>query len=106
MNDPRWAMTATTTTPNVAVAAACCSPVAGGILSAAEAERLAARPQGSGRPNAAAAAVHGCRPRRRRSLRLRLDEPVGLSQGTVSDHMKVLVEVGLLTPDQRGKWAF
>jgi DNA-binding transcriptional ArsR family regulator len=35
-----------------------------------------------------------------------LTEPVALSQRTVSHHMKVLVGAGLLTRDQRGKWAY
>lgn len=35
-----------------------------------------------------------------------LTEPVGLSQPTVSHHMKLLVEAGLVTREQRGKWAF
>ena len=34
-----------------------------------------------------------------------LTEPIGLSQGTISHHMKLLVEAGLLTREQRGKWA-
>ena len=35
-----------------------------------------------------------------------LTEPLGLSQGTVSHHLKVLVDAGLLTRDKRGTWAF
>lgn len=35
-----------------------------------------------------------------------LTEPVALSQPTVSHHMKVLVEAGLLERQQRGKWAY
>jgi ArsR family transcriptional regulator len=35
-----------------------------------------------------------------------LTEPVGLSQPTVSHHMRVLVEAGLLAREQRGKWAY
>ena len=35
-----------------------------------------------------------------------LTAPIGLSQPTVSHHMKILVEAGLLTRDQRGKWAY
>ena len=35
-----------------------------------------------------------------------LINPVGLSQPTVSHHMKILVEAGLLTREQRGKWAY
>ncbi|MCU0301146.1 MAG: metalloregulator ArsR/SmtB family transcription factor [Candidatus Nanopelagicales bacterium] len=34
-----------------------------------------------------------------------LTGPVGLSQPTVSHHMRVLVEAGLLTREQRGRWA-
>ena len=34
-----------------------------------------------------------------------LNAPVGLSQPTVSHHLKLLVEAGLLAREQRGKWA-
>ena len=36
----------------------------------------------------------------------KLNEPVGLSQPTVSHHLKRLVEAGLLEREQRGKWAY
>ena len=35
-----------------------------------------------------------------------LNDPVGLSQPTVSHHLKKLVEVGLLEREQRGRWAY
>lgn len=35
-----------------------------------------------------------------------LTEPLGLSQPTVSHHLKVLVDAGLLTREKRGVWAF
>jgi len=35
-----------------------------------------------------------------------LTEPLGLSQPTVSHHLRVLVEAGLLTRDKRGVWAY
>lgn len=35
-----------------------------------------------------------------------LIEPLGLSQPTVSHHLKVLVDAGLLTRDKRGVWAY
>ena len=35
-----------------------------------------------------------------------LTEPLGLTQPTVSHHMKVLLEAGLVERDQRGSWAF
>jgi len=35
-----------------------------------------------------------------------LTEPLGLSQPTVSHHLKVLVEAGFLQRDKRGVWAY
>jgi len=35
-----------------------------------------------------------------------LNEPVGLSQPTVSHHLRVLTEAGLITREQRGQWAW
>ena len=34
-----------------------------------------------------------------------LTAPVGLSQPTVSHHMRILVDAGLLTREKRGRWA-
>jgi len=35
-----------------------------------------------------------------------LTEPLGLSQPTVSHHLKILVEAGYLTRSKRGTWAY
>ncbi|WP_235856977.1 ArsR/SmtB family transcription factor [Occultella glacieicola] len=35
-----------------------------------------------------------------------LTEPVALTQPTVSHHLKILVEAGLLAREQRGRWAY
>ena len=35
-----------------------------------------------------------------------LTEPLGLSQPTVSHHLKVLTEAGLITRERRGTWAW
>jgi ArsR family transcriptional regulator, arsenate/arsenite/antimonite-responsive transcriptional repressor len=35
-----------------------------------------------------------------------LTEPLGLGQPTVSHHLKVLLEAGLVEREQRGSWAF
>jgi ArsR family transcriptional regulator len=35
-----------------------------------------------------------------------LTGPVGLSQPTVSHHLRQLVEAGLISREQRGKWAY
>jgi ArsR family transcriptional regulator len=35
-----------------------------------------------------------------------LTEPLGLGQSTVSHHLKVLVDAGILSRDKRGSWAY
>jgi ArsR family transcriptional regulator, arsenate/arsenite/antimonite-responsive transcriptional repressor len=35
-----------------------------------------------------------------------LTEPLGLTQPTVSHHLKVLLQAGLVEREQRGSWAF
>jgi len=35
-----------------------------------------------------------------------LTEPLGLSQPTVSHHLKVLLDAGLVAREQRGSWAY
>lgn len=35
-----------------------------------------------------------------------LTDPVGLTQPTVSHHLKVLIDAGLLQREQRGRWAY
>jgi ArsR family transcriptional regulator, arsenate/arsenite/antimonite-responsive transcriptional repressor len=35
-----------------------------------------------------------------------LTEPLGLTQPTISHHLKILVDAGIFTRDKRGKWAY
>jgi ArsR family transcriptional regulator, arsenate/arsenite/antimonite-responsive transcriptional repressor len=35
-----------------------------------------------------------------------LTEPLGLTQPTISHHLKVLIDAGLLTREKRGVWAY
>ncbi len=85
---------------------ACCSPLTGGILDPAAAERLAHVFKALADPArvrllsliAAADEAEACI--------CDLMGPLGLSQPTVSHHMKQLVEAGLATREQRGKWAY
>lgn len=86
--------------------AACCSPMTGGVVSDETAETLARMFKALGDPTrvkllsliAAAPAGEACI--------CDLTGPVGLSQPTVSHHMRLLVEAGLATREQRGKWAY
>ena len=85
--------------------AACCTPVTG-ALDAEAAETLTRVFKTLGDPTrvrllsliAAAAGGEACV--------CDLIEPVGLSQPTVSHHMKLLVDAGLVSREQRGKWAY
>ncbi|BEP13572.1 metalloregulator ArsR/SmtB family transcription factor [Acidothermaceae bacterium B102] len=85
---------------------ACCSPVTAGVLDQPAAEALAGVFKALGDPTrvrllsliAAHADGEACV--------CDLTDPVGLSQPTVSHHLKQLVEAGLITREQRGKWAY
>lgn len=84
----------------------CCTPTASGGLDQEAAETLAVVLKALAEPTrlrlvsiiAAHAGGEACI--------CDLTEPVGLTQPTVSHHMKVLVDAGLLTREQRGKWAY
>jgi ArsR family transcriptional regulator len=98
---------ASTTLPVLADdVAACCDPVTGGVLEVAAAERLARVFKALGDPTrvrllSLIAATEGGE-----ACVCDLTAPVNLSQPTVSHHMKQLVDAGLVTREQRGKWAF
>lgn len=87
-------------------ALACCSPLTGGVLDEAAAERLARMFKALSDPTrvrllSLIAAAEG-----QEACVCDLTDPVGVSQPTVSHHMKQLVEAGLVTREQRGKWAY
>ena len=85
---------------------ACCNPVTGGVVDTDAAEALARIFRALGDPTrvrllsliAAHADGEACV--------CDLIDPVGLTQPTVSHHLKQLVEAGLITREQRGKWAY
>ena len=85
--------------------AACCSPLAG-VLDEEAAERLARVFRALGdrhrvRLLSLIAAGDGGE-----ACICDLTTPLGLSQPTVSHHMKQLAGAGLVTREQRGKWAY
>ena len=86
--------------------ATCCSPLTSTILTNAEADQLArtlkAMADSTRLRLLSIVAAH----ENGEACVCELTEPVGLSQGTVSHHLKVLVEAGFLTRQQRGKWAY
>ena len=84
----------------------CCPPIAGTPLSADEAVELATVLKALADParlrllSVIQAAEGG------EACQCDLTEPVGLSQPTVSHHLRVLHEAGLVTREKRGSWAY
>ncbi len=85
---------------------ACCSPITGTVLDAASAERLAAVLKALGEPTRLRLVSLIAGHEGAEACVCELTAPVGLSQPTVSHHLKILVEAGLLERAQRGKWAY
>jgi len=84
----------------------CCAPLTAGVLDEADANDLAAAFKALSDParlrllSMVAAAAPG------EACACDLVEPVGKSQPTVSHHLSLLVEAGLLSREKRGKWAW
>jgi ArsR family transcriptional regulator len=85
---------------------ACCTPLGESTLSAEDAEQIAGPLKAladparlrilsmiQAQPDGEACVCH-------------LTEPLALTQGTVSHHLRVLREAGLVERDQRGSWAY
>jgi ArsR family transcriptional regulator len=85
---------------------ACCRPITATVLDAAVAERLAAVLKALGEPTRLRLVSLIAGHEGAEACVCDLTAPVGLSQPTVSHHLKVLVEAGLLERAQRGKWAY
>ena len=85
---------------------ACCSPLTGGAIDVVAAERIATALKALAEPTrirlisliAAQPGGEACV--------CDLTDPVGLAQPTVSHHLKTLVDAGILTREQRTKWAY
>jgi ArsR family transcriptional regulator, arsenate/arsenite/antimonite-responsive transcriptional repressor len=84
----------------------CCSPVVAEVMSTSQAETLAAALKAVADPVrlrliSLVAAHEGTE-----ACVCDLVGPIGLSQPTVSHHLKTLVDAGILTREQRGRWAY
>jgi ArsR family transcriptional regulator len=90
---------------NVISAIACCAPLSAPSLSDDEAEATAALFRALGDP-ARVRIVNLLATSDEPVCICNLVEPLGLSQPTVSHHMKKLLDAGLVEREQRGKWAF
>jgi ArsR family transcriptional regulator len=90
---------------DVRMTAVCCSPLQREPLSAGDAQTLARTVKALADPTrlrlVSLVAAHGGE-----ACVCDLTEPVGLSQPTVSHHLKVLVDAGLMAREKRGVWAY
>lgn len=84
---------------------ACCVPRVTATLTPAEAAQVARVFKAMSDPTRVMLLSLIARSEGREACICDLTGPVGLSQGTVSHHMKLLVDAGLVTREQRGKWA-
>jgi|SRR6516165_9979740 ArsR family transcriptional regulator len=84
----------------------CCAPLATATLSSAEASATAALFKALADPSRVrivnVLAIADGEP----VCICNLVEPLGLSQPTVSHHMKTLLDAGVVEREQRGKWAY
>ncbi|WP_418275177.1 ArsR/SmtB family transcription factor [Isoptericola jiangsuensis] len=101
-------MTASTPLPLVApgASAGCCAPPGDPLVGSDAAQALARSFKALADPTrvqllALVAASQGAE-----ACVCDLTAPVGLSQPTVSHHLKILVEAGLLRREQRSRWAY
>ena len=91
---------------DVSAVAACCAPLTRETISAADADDLARTFKALGDPTrvrliSIVAASEG-----EEACVCDLTEPIGLSQPTVSHHLKILMDAGFLTRTKRGTWAY
>ena len=99
-------VTAPPTSTVLPVLTECCSPIVGQVLSAPAAETLATSLKALADPTRLRLVSLVAAHEDQEACVCDLTEPVGLSQPTVSHHLKILVEAGILTRQQRGRWAY
>ncbi len=87
-------------------AAACCAPLTEGALDGAAAEATARAFKALGDPTRVRLVSFIAAQPGREACVCDLTDPVGLSQPTVSHHLRILTEAGLVAREQRGRWAY
>jgi ArsR family transcriptional regulator len=87
-------------------AAASCTPILQEVIDADEAERLATALKVIADPTRLRLLSLIQAQPEGEACQCHLTEPLGLSQPTVSHHLRVLREAGLIEREQRGNWAY
>ncbi len=87
-------------------AGVCCAPLVREPLTAAEADQLATTMKALADPTRLRLLSIVAASENSEACVCDLIEPVGLSQPTVSHHLKILTTAGFLTRTKRGTWAY
>ncbi len=87
-------------------AGACCTPLVREPLTAEEADQLAVTMKALADPTRLRLLSIVAASENSEACVCDLIEPVGLSQPTVSHHLKILTNAGFLTRSKRGTWAY
>jgi ArsR family transcriptional regulator len=90
----------------VNTAATCCAPLAQAPLSADDARQLASRLKALADPARIRLVSILLASDGQEACTCELTEPLGLSQPTVSHHLKKLAEAGLIAGERRGVWTY
>jgi len=91
---------------DVTTAVACCAPLMREPLAAVDAEQLAVTLKALADPARLRLLSIVASSENQEACVCDLIDPIGLSQPTVSHHLKVLTEAGFLTRSKRGTWAY
>lgn len=90
----------------VNTAATCCAPLSHAPLSPADAQQLAARLKALADPGRLRLLSLLLASDGQEACTCELTGPLGLSQPTVSHHLKKLAEAGLISGERRGVWTY
>lgn len=91
--------------PGDGSAGPCCAPAGPSLLPAETAADLAAVFKALCDPTRVRVLAHVAASPEGTVCACHLTEPLGISQPTLSHHLKKLTEAGLVTREQRGRWA-
>jgi ArsR family transcriptional regulator, arsenate/arsenite/antimonite-responsive transcriptional repressor len=92
--------------PLLPLAEACCTPLLGEPITADQARELARLLKALADPTRLRLVSMVAAHEGGEACVCELTEPLGLTQPTISHHLKILVDAGIFTRDKRGVWAY
>jgi ArsR family transcriptional regulator, arsenate/arsenite/antimonite-responsive transcriptional repressor len=92
--------------PRLPLATACCAPLLREAITAGQAAELARLLKALADPTRLRLVSMVVAHEGGEACVCDLTEPLGLTQPTVSHHLKILVDAGIFTRDKRGVWAY